>query len=105
MGNMGLSYYDSFSVAIKETLNRIQRVDEVYESASLTFYPNGKVRVAHKLADKVYNALAEKDEFEYLVKQTVNKVLDYSVDGEKELIALGDGSTYVYNTEVDSIYR
>ncbi|QQZ61221.1 alpha/beta hydrolase [Paenibacillus sonchi] len=104
-GSTTLEQYNSLSDTNKETLNHIKRVDEVYESASLTFYPNGKVRVASKITDKVYNALAENDIFKYLQKQTVNEVLDYSVDSEKRLIALGNGATYIYNPEVDSVYR
>ncbi|MEY8745721.1 hypothetical protein AB9M62_41495 [Bacillales bacterium AN1005] len=105
LGGLAISLYKSLSDNSKKTLDNIQKVYEVYESASLTFYPNGKVRVAHKITNKVYHALAENDVFKYMMKQTANKVLDYSVDHEKGLIAIGDGSTYVYNMEVDSIYR
>lgn len=81
------------------------KVDDIYESASLTFYPNGKVRLKYKLTDKLYSTFSERELWPLLVPQQMEDVFDYTVDPENSEITLSDRSIYTIDISDGSITR
>ena len=61
-------------------INNVKNQGEVYEYASLTFYPDGRVLQKYKLTDKIYQAFSKNWLFALAVKQEKHSVGTYSVD-------------------------
>lgn len=71
-----------------------QKWEDIYESASLTFYPNGKVKVTYQLTDTFYSLFEEDEYFSLLIPQSANSELDYKVDKTARLL-------YPMNTSIN----
>ncbi len=98
-------FYVNLKDETKKTADSLKKTSDVFESASLTFYHNGKVKIVYKLTDKLYKTFSERELWPTIVPQQKEEELDYKVDLAKREITLSDGSKYLINMEKESIIR
>ncbi len=98
-------FYINLDDETKAKADSYAKADMVFESSSLTFYPNGKVRLSYKLLDEFYSTFSERELWSAIVPQQSETVLDYMVDLDHNEIMLSDGSVYTINQSDESITR
>lgn len=98
-------FYVNLKEESKKTADSYAKVNDVYDRATLTFYPNGKMRFNYKLTDKLYTTFSERDLWPVMIPQQNETVLDYSIDLAKNEINLSDGSKFTLNLADKSITR
>ncbi|TDL69363.1 hypothetical protein E2R58_09385 [Paenibacillus amylolyticus] len=87
----------------KATLASFQKVSDIYDSASLTFYPDGRAWFTYKFTDAAYNAFKSVDSRQ---KQSVNVVSNsYKVDSEKGTVAITKDVIFEINIEDETLSR
>lgn len=88
----------------RDILLSMEKAGDIYESASVTFYPNGKVVINYTLTETAHRALTKSAVLTGL-KRSAEEVFDYQVYADRGIIRLSDESEWTINKQDGSITR
>lgn len=98
-------FYSFLSADAKAVLDAVQTVGDIYEYATLTFYPNGVMKQTYRIKDTIYEAFAENETVASYVPQEMDTQTTYIVDDKQKKITIGDGTTITYDSEKGALYK
>lgn len=86
-------FYDNLPDEAKAVIDGAEKVGDIYEYASVTFYSNGSMKQRYKIKDEIYKAFANSELFASIIPQELESESGYQVDKKAGIITLDDGST------------
>lgn len=98
-------FYAAVTDEARAVLDTIKTAGDIYEYASLTFYPDGTVRQCWKINSEVYDAFCEgaTGMFAIIVPEEKEQELTYAVDKTASTVTLSDGTVLTLDIENEGL--
>lgn len=87
-------YQNGISDEGRQVIEQAGKLGDVYEKASMTFYPNGTMRIEYTLKDSMYDAFATGSIFRAAIPRSVSTEHTYAVHLAEGILKL-DGNTAI----------